>query len=1091
MASSTSRAMTTTTTRQQHSSHGLLGPLQLDVVRGVLLPMLTDWEVVQLGSVNRAWRALLHTPEVWAKRDALTRGDCGLDYGTNDEVDDGAMRDPLIWPNDYRLENHGYGINRSAFRFLGKRLEGTEGACYKVLHRGTGSLLAVRRVRSARLVYAPPYYALRQLQLHDSMGFCPVVSRVLGVALRANQFRTFYRYETFSLQDALFRRVVSESAADATESGAQAQAQEQAQAQAQEEPSPDDDAENPDESNSSSVSSTSSSSSDPPSEDAEMEDDAAAPAVVPVAPTHSPINTSLNDSTTSHNQPRGVYDHSCGIPLPLAATRRVLYFLLRGVYECHMRGVAHRNIKPKHILLRRSPVGCAAAVSSPTDAFVPRTDAEPTGLVELDQLMSSIAVLADFSLVRYVGCDDAFAVPAAGELDDTAEPNDVTPNVTTLWYRSPEVLLGGRQTLAIDMWAVGCVFVEMLTGRVVFPGGSVVDQIFMILSKMGTPTREDWPGFHELPDVKNLCLPAWPRQGALARAVPGWHELPTWSGAGSSRDMVAAAKDLASRMLELNPHSRISARHALLHPFFDPVRDAYEAELAATADIDRAVSTTRTSAWPFPAFVPTKGLTPLLPPSTSTSSTTSLTTPLDMLRASLTARRPRSRPLPLPVATWPRVRPGSAASASPSVAESGVVTRVIFRAFFAPVGAVPSPLTTSATVAAGTDVLVAQLRTRRAEDVAWLFTNVGGRWSVADRTLHAAVDLYDRFVAHTLGLVRPEATVLVMAACAMLSTKADDNIQLPSAGVADLLPPRLALGAPHVPGGGFQPPSLRTWHAVIRMEEFIALTMNFSLAVKGGVAADVCADVCSRLVPSCGASNGVPLVKAARRAASAAMFRALAMYLADVGVASTSLAGTDAALLGGCAALLAGCYTESENAPAWVDRFSGGCFVHEARRVVRVTREALGLVLVKPEETGRAADQEEVDAWVACVSALHESWRGDTSPAEEAAQGVVCARWSRADRLSIPSRVAATDVPLARVVARLRGGCTCAACRARVVVDAVDADRGSSTVDTVTTNAADKAKRARLSQGGSSLSSSSSASSSSAAVPVGMDAPPS
>ncbi len=39
----------------------------------------------------------------------------------------------------------------------------------------------------------------------------------------------------------------------------------------------------------------------------------------------------------------------------------------------------------------------------------------------------------------------------------------MTREVVTLWYRAPEILLGGEYDFSVDMWSVGCVFVEMLT----------------------------------------------------------------------------------------------------------------------------------------------------------------------------------------------------------------------------------------------------------------------------------------------------------------------------------------------------------------------------------------------------------------------------------------------------------------------------------------------------------------------------------------------------------------------------------------------------------------------------------------------------
>ena len=46
--------------------------------------------------------------------------------------------------------------------------------------------------------------------------------------------------------------------------------------------------------------------------------------------------------------------------------------------------------------------------------------------------------------------------------------------MVTLWYRAPEILLGGKHySTPVDIWAIGCIFAEMVNGRPLFPGDSV------------------------------------------------------------------------------------------------------------------------------------------------------------------------------------------------------------------------------------------------------------------------------------------------------------------------------------------------------------------------------------------------------------------------------------------------------------------------------------------------------------------------------------------------------------------------------------------------------------------------------------------
>jgi len=141
-----------------------------------------------------------------------------------------------------------------------------------------------------------------------------------------------------------------------------------------------------------------------------------------------------------------------------------------------------------------------------------------------------------------------------------------TQEVVTLWYRAPEVLMGAHYFAPVDVWAAGCVFVEMLTGKPLFPGICEIDQLFQIFSKLGTPNDATWPEFTSLPN-HGFAFPPWP-QRPITRIVPE-----------SATDPSAA--DLLASMLTLDPEARITARAALTHPFFDAVRDTLEGELGA------------------------------------------------------------------------------------------------------------------------------------------------------------------------------------------------------------------------------------------------------------------------------------------------------------------------------------------------------------------------------------------------------------------------------------------------------------------------------------------------------------------------------
>lgn len=57
-------------------------------------------------------------------------------------------------------------------------------------------------------------------------------------------------------------------------------------------------------------------------------------------------------------------------------------------------------------------------------------------------------------------------------------------------YRAPEILLRSTSyNSPIDIWALGCIMAELYMLRPLFPGTSELDQLFKIVTIMGTPTK--------------------------------------------------------------------------------------------------------------------------------------------------------------------------------------------------------------------------------------------------------------------------------------------------------------------------------------------------------------------------------------------------------------------------------------------------------------------------------------------------------------------------------------------------------------------------------------------------------------------------
>lgn len=87
--------------------------------------------------------------------------------------------------------------------------------------------------------------------------------------------------------------------------------------------------------------------------------------------------------------------------------------------------------------------------------------------------------ICDFGLARGV------SLPAE-KPESTKGP--MTEYVATRWYRAPEIMLSSSNySKAIDVWSAGCIFAELLGGKVLFPGKDYVHQMSLIINIVGTP----------------------------------------------------------------------------------------------------------------------------------------------------------------------------------------------------------------------------------------------------------------------------------------------------------------------------------------------------------------------------------------------------------------------------------------------------------------------------------------------------------------------------------------------------------------------------------------------------------------------------
>ena len=201
----------------------------------------------------------------------------------------------------------------------------------------------------------------------------------------------------------------------------------------------------------------------------------------------------------------GLFESKLKFQIP--AIKCILFQILSGINYLHDNNIIHRDIKSANILLNNK------------------------GEIKI----------GDFGL---------------GRIMSPHPTKRYTTRVVTLWYRAPELLLGDTEYgTAIDMWSIGCVFSELLTGVPPFKAKKEVGLVEKIFEKCGTPNETTWPGVTELHNF-NLLNPKTVYPNVLREFY-------------KDNDKVDdCCFDLLSRMLVLNPKERIGVKEALAHPYF-------------------------------------------------------------------------------------------------------------------------------------------------------------------------------------------------------------------------------------------------------------------------------------------------------------------------------------------------------------------------------------------------------------------------------------------------------------------------------------------------------------------------------------------
>ncbi|XP_021209266.1 cyclin-dependent kinase-like 1 isoform X5 [Bombyx mori] len=192
---------------------------------------------------------------------------------------------------------------------------------------------------------------------------------------------------------------------------------------------------------------------------------------------------------------------------PELLSKQIIWQTLQGVAYCHRHNCIHRDVKPENILLTSD------------------------GVVKL----------CDFGFARMISPGESY-----------------TDYVATRWYRAPELLVGDTMySTPVDVWAIGCVFAELLSSEALWPGKSDLDQLYLIRKTLGDLLPRHMTIFSQNTFFQGMALPEPTTLEPLEKKIPPRY---------ANNELIL---DFLKKCLDKDPMMRWTCEQLLRHPIFE------------------------------------------------------------------------------------------------------------------------------------------------------------------------------------------------------------------------------------------------------------------------------------------------------------------------------------------------------------------------------------------------------------------------------------------------------------------------------------------------------------------------------------------